>query len=347
LVGLTPSGIYSRGLAIPYLTGMTKLSAGGNITSFGNYVRLPYTQDFFNLAYKKSGFTFESWVHLPYAGSAAPTVNSTVGYGLSSLHRVLLACENTGGADGVQDPYKTPFDNSIDTVRGLIIGFTRDRQITSGLQPSNTDNPAESSVFYIAPTRSVNASNVGFINKSSVGDCATGYDVLKLILPLSSTISGTSKKVFDVSSTFMHFAVTVDPLIDSITIYVDGVSMKSASLTQTFNLAPGASFNVPSFAKSNSFSYSLQSTGSPNFSLGPTVPANSFTPWILGGGFTDGNKANIGDGSNGFMGLGHGLNSGLNGYVGSVKFYSKPLSNIEVQKNYDSQKGFFKNIDLT
>jgi hypothetical protein len=347
LVGLTPSAIYSRGLAIPYLTGITKLTNTGNITSFGNYVRLPNTQDFFNLAYKKSGFTFESWIHLPYAGSAAATVNSTVGYGSSSLHRVLLACENTGGVNSDLDPYKAPFDNSIDVVRGLVVGFTRDRQITSGLEPTNTNNPAESSVFYIAPTRSINTSNVSFINKSSVGDCATGYDVLKLTLPLSSTIPGTTKKVFDVSSTFMHFAVTVDPLADLISIYVDGVSMKSASLTQTFNLAPGASFNVPSFAKSNSFSYSLQSTGSPNFSLGPTVTANSFTPWILGGGFTDGNKANVGDGSHGFMGLGHGLNSGLNGYVGSVKFYSKPLSNIEVQKNYDSQKGFFKNIDLT
>lgn len=349
LVGLYPSGVYTRGLGIPYLTGITKLSAGGNINTFGNYVKLPYTQDFFNIAYKKSGFTFESWVHLPYAGSATTSVNSTVGYGVSSFHRVLLACENTGGVSSNQDPYKAPFDNSIDVVRGLLVGFARDRQLTNGLQPTNntSDNPADSSVFYIAPTRSVNASNVGFINRSSVGECATGYDVLKLTLPLSSTIPGTSKKVFDVSSTFMHFAVTVNPVQDLITIYVDGVSMKSASLTETFNLAPGASFNVPTFAKDNSFSYSLQSTGSPNFSAGPVVRANSFTPWILGGGFTDGNKANLGEGSHGFMGLGHGVNSGLNGYVGSVKFYSKPLSNIEVQKNYDSQKGFFKNIDLT
>ena len=47
------------------------------------------------------------------------------------------------------------------------------------------------------------------------------------------------------------------------------------------------------------------------------------------------------------MGRGHGLNSGLNGYVGSVKFYSRALTNTEVLENYNGQKAFFKNIDLT
>ena len=46
----------------------------------------------------------------------------------------------------------------------------------------------------------------------------------------------------------------------------------------------------------------------------------------------------------GFMGNKHGLNSGLGGHVGSVKFYSKPLSTNEVLTNYNAQKGFFKNI---
>jgi len=348
LVGLTPSGVYSKGLGIPYLTGITKLTNIGNISTFGNFIRLPNTQDFQNLAYKKTGFTFESWVHLPYAGSAAGFINSNVGYGSSSFHRILLACENTGGEDDGQDPERAPFDNSINVVRGLLVGFTRDRQITSGLQPSynSADNPAADSVFYIAPTRSVNTSNVGFVNSTPTSECIEGYDVLKLTLPLSSTIPGTSKKVFDVSSEFMHFAISIDPAMDTISMFVDGEQMRSASLSDTFNLPVGASLNVPSFTKQNSFSYSLQSTGSPNFNLGPSVAANNFTSWILGGGFTDGNQANVVNGRNGFMGAKHGLNSGLNGYVGSVKFYSKPLSNVEVRANYDSQKAFFKNIDL-
>lgn len=340
LVGLNPSGVFTRGLGIPYLTGITKLTAAGNISTFGNFVRLPNTSTFQNLAYKKSGFTLESWIYLPYAGSATTSINSTQGYGSSSFHRLLLACENTGGTDNGEDPYKAPFDNNLNVVRGLVIGFTRDRQITEDLQPSDdaANNQASSTVFYIAPTRSVNASNVGFVNKASTQGCISQYEVLKLALPLSSTISGTSKKVFDVSSEFMHFAISVNPQKDEISMFVDGVQMKSASLSRTFNLPTGSNFNVPTFAKDNSFSYSLSSTGSPNFNYGPTVNAGSFTPWILGGGFTDGQ---------GFMGLGHGKNSGLNGYVGSVKIYSRGLSNTEIQANYDSQKAFFKNIDLT
>ena len=36
--------------------------------------------------------------------------------------------------------------------------------------------------------------------------------------------------------------------------------------------------------------------------------------------------------------------SGLNGYIGSFKVYGKALSSTEAKKNFDAQKGFFKNI---
>jgi hypothetical protein len=36
--------------------------------------------------------------------------------------------------------------------------------------------------------------------------------------------------------------------------------------------------------------------------------------------------------------------SGLDGFVGSFKIYAKPLTNSEVKKNYDAQKGFFQNV---
>jgi hypothetical protein len=349
LVGLSASGAFPRGLAIPFLTGMTRLTAAGNMAGFGNYLRLPNTPTFQNLAYKKSGFSVESWVYLPYAGSAATTVNSTDGYGLSSYHRLLLACENTGGIDYGEDPFKTPFSNSSDFVKGLVLGFTRDRQVTQNLVPSNnnTDNPASAGVFYVAPTRSVNASNVGFVNKASTDACPNEYEILKFAVPLSATIPGTNKKLFDVSSQFMHFALSLDPNLDSISLFVDGVLVKTDVLSKTFNTQVGSNLNIPTFAKDNSFSYSVNSPGMASINYGPVVPAGGFTPWIVGGGFTDAYKPNLGDGSLGFMGTGHGLNSGLNGYVGSLKFYSKPLTSSEVLFNYDSQKGFFKNIDLT
>jgi hypothetical protein len=35
----------------------------------------------------------------------------------------------------------------------------------------------------------------------------------------------------------------------------------------------------------------------------------------------------------------------LNGYLGSLKFYSKALTDKDVFENYRAQKGFFENID--
>ena len=41
-----------------------------------------------------------------------------------------------------------------------------------------------------------------------------------------------------------------------------------------------------------------------------------------------------------------GMTSGLRGHLGSLKFYSRPLDNDEVLKNYKAQQGFFKNIKI-
>jgi hypothetical protein len=38
--------------------------------------------------------------------------------------------------------------------------------------------------------------------------------------------------------------------------------------------------------------------------------------------------------------------SGLDGFVGSFKIYTKPLNITEANANYTSQAGFFKNIKL-
>ena len=164
---------------------------------------------------------------------------------------------------------------------------------------------------------------------------------------MSATITGTSKSLFNVSSEFMHVAVSLNPEKDQITAYFDGVTIATSSISASLGTTYLDTLKVPSFAKTNTFSYSLASTSSAHFNYGPTVPVGSFTPWIIGGGFTDGIRSNNSDGYNGFMGRGHGLNSGLNGYVGSVKFYSRALTNTEVLENYNGQKAFFKNIDLT
>jgi hypothetical protein len=108
--------------------------------------------------------------------------------------------------------------------------------------------------------------------------------------------------------------------------------------------------SLPTLAKENSFQYSSNTVVGPStVKQGPlldTVTAGEvqlkFTPWIVGGGFTDGNSlyGNFLGGDRG------GITSGLRGHLGSLKFYSKPLDSSEVLKNYNAQKGFFKNIQI-
>ena len=51
-------------------------------------------------------------------------------------------------------------------------------------------------------------------------------------------------------------------------------------------------------------------------------------------------------GKGNFMGGTYGgIISGLKGYLGSFKMYSKPLNSEEVLNNYKAQMNFFKNID--
>ena len=48
----------------------------------------------------------------------------------------------------------------------------------------------------------------------------------------------------------------------------------------------------------------------------------------------------------GFSGPSNGLYSGLGGHLGSLKIYSKPLSNSEALKNYNAHKTFFDNVEI-
>lgn len=344
LIGLSPSAIFNRGLAIPFLKGAVRINTDGTISSLGSFIKLPDSQEFQNFTYNPAGFSFETWALAPDIGIAAhgPSDPDT-GYGTYSYYKLLLACENTGGIDEeLPNANQAPYSNNSDIVKGLVIGFTRDRQITQNTVPSETGtlNLLASGAFFIAPTRSVNGSDVGFINKASLTNCVSGYEVLKCSVPLANTIVD-NKIGFDVSGEFMYFSVIGDVPNNQVRIYMDGELMATSSLTDVFGGNPYQTPNIPTFAKSNSFEYSLSSTNSSYFLNGPRLN-NYFTPWIIGSGWTDGNVTN-----GGFMNTFSGKNSGLNGYVGSTKFYNRALTSSEVKFNYDSQKGFFKNIDLT
>jgi hypothetical protein len=105
----------------------------------------------------------------------------------------------------------------------------------------------------------------------------------------------------------------------------------------------GEVFKAPSVFQTNSFEYnssSVTSSSVAEIKSGPELNTY-FTPWILGGGYTDGNP----DGN--FMGGEYnGRISGLRGYLGCTRFYTRPLNEGEVLDNYNATQKFFKNIDL-
>jgi len=241
-----------------------------------------------------------------------------------------------------------PYNNGTGFTHGIVIGFTRDRRITSGQLPANTDalNPASAACFFLAPTQSFNSSSVGFISRSldSSENCYTQDGWYNMKVPVNQVTNGVSFS--NCGNTFCHVAVTFDPSKDTISIYLDGQVMATSSYESVFGsyYKTYKNLSFPTPKKDNSFEYNTSSmafTNSSNLKAGPRL-GTYFTPYILGGGYTDGIQ------SNGFMGGEYGgLVSGLKGHLGCTKFYSKPLSGGEVTTNFLANKDFFKNVDVT
>ena len=155
-------------------------------------------------------------------------------------------------------------------------------------------------------------------------------------LDLSATDFG------NVSSQFVLVDITCDPNSDTIKMYADGALVTTSAISEVFGVEARKPAALPSFKKDNSFQYSSTTVDGPTtVKQGPLL--NPFyTPWIVGGGYTDGmyQHGNFMGGDRG------GVISGLRGHVGSLKFYSRALDSREVKQNYDAQQGFFKNIKI-
>ncbi len=352
LVGSSKKNIFASGLAIPYLEGITKNKGTGDVSSasaLGSFLKLPDSEEYRDLTYSPSGFSMECWVHVP---NITDGEEGWLSGGPSSLTKVLLASENVGVKEGVsavdhtgqlRDLDLLPNDRGEQFVRGLVCGFTRDRRITqesTALNPvghsnlNSENDPVSSLSFFIAPTISRDLSSESFVNAD---ECTNYPDFLKMKVDLSSTDFGK------VDSEFILVDITCDRLNNELSMYADGNLVATSALSTVFGIEPRQTPSVPNFKKANSFEYSTSSVDGP-FVLKQGPLLNSFyTPWTLGGGYTDG-MYNYGN----FMGGGErgGITSGLRGHVGSLKFYSKPLDSIEVKKNYEAQQGFFKNIKI-
>ena len=351
LVSPNASSVFVSGLGIPYLHGITKNKnyTTSSASGLGSFVMLPDTKEFRDLTYSRNGFTFECWVHVPNMDDITKSWGSNTG-DVSSLTKCILACENVGLTSSFvgtpsEDLDYLPNSFSESKVRGLIIGFTRDRRMTGNIGFNNgngtTDvaNNPDKGMFIVAPTLSRDASALSWINNT--GDCPSGFGYYGVRVPLSS-LGSHGYGMNSVSSNFCQLAVTVSPGNDNISIYLDGVLMATSSIRASFGIPDFTPLiKTPSFKANNSFNYAASTTDGPlTIQNGPQLNT-FFTPWILGGGYTDG-MAYQGN----FMGGGArgGLQSGLRGYIGSVKFYKEALHGSEIMKNYKAQLGFFKYI---
>ncbi len=344
LNSLSISSVFGNGLGIAYLQGITKNSSTNPKTpsALGSFIKLPETSEFNDLLYSRNGATLDLWIYLPNL-----TSNSWVTGSPSSLYRVILANENTGLLDGASARSDENFlqpEYSTDIVKGAMIGFTCDRRLTLNLAGSNNpaDNDVETGlVFFVAPTQSKDASTVGFINKSKkISDnCyseTTWYSFTQDVYLTNSESISLQK----IENEFCNLSLTFNPYEDKISLYLDGSLLKEDSLSDVFAIEKYSMPNIPTMKKDNSFYYNASTTPVSDLEYGPTL-GKYFTPWIVGGGYTDGIP------NNNFMGsIYGGLISGLRGYIGSIKFYNKPLASTEIINNYKAQKDFFKNIDV-
>jgi len=350
LVGSSKRTVFVSGLSIPYLEGIVKNKSTDTAaaSALGSYAKLPDTKEFQDLTYSPSGFTMECWAHIPdIMDGGIGWLSSTA----SSLTKVLLASDNVGAASGASALDRVGAERDLDFlenkrgeqfVRGMVCGFTRDRRITeagyglglSGYSNNNYDNdPASSLSFFIAPTQARDSSSASWINSDDCQDLETFH---KMKVDLSATAFGS------VSSQFVLIDIACDPTTNTIKMFADGSLVATSSISAVFGVDIGIPPNLPSFKKDNSFQYSSTTVDGPTvLKQGPLL--NTFyTPWIVGGGYTDGmyRYGNFLGGDRG------GITSGLRGHIGSLKFYSRALDNAEVLKNYKAQQGFFKNIKM-
>ena len=334
LVG-NESEIFNEGVGIAYLHGVTKHSKTSptNPSSIGSYIKLPPITELQDLVYNQNGGTFEAWVHVPQLDGELYGFNDD--YDVSGLYRLILANENTGIQSGIQaqsNILRMVRDNGANFVKGLIFGFSRDRRLTLGLDPSNaeSDNKIEDACLVLAPTQSYDSSSIGFIRRSGENNCDANNGWLSMKFSIWDEVNGTC--LSSCGREFCQIALTFNPQENQISMYCDGQLLTVSSYNNVFGQDSREALpDIPSLKKDNSFEYDLS---------GPQLDPY-FTPWIVGGGYTDGMQT-----GNFMGGIYGGVISGLKGYVGGIKFYSKALNNQEILNNYNASENFFKNIDV-
>jgi len=273
LVG-TASSVFVSGLSIPYLNG-TLVNAGKkygtrytNIPE-GSYVRLPSnirnnevyppSDRLDNLMYSESGWSFDFWTY-------TPNLSSTLTY--DHRYKLIISNENNG-------------DSAVPT-RGMMVGF-RDRGYP-GTDPSGLE-------FVVLGTEPSDDSRWG---KSAVigsevsgpGALSSCYMERGLVVGLdTSTVSG--KNIANSNTEFTHYNISHNVASDVLSITLDGEFLASAVASTAFGTSENSPLNLPGRMSLTSYQDATGQWGEKLYDKDkyPSFPV--FTPWVIGGGWTD------------------------------------------------------------
>jgi len=386
LVGSSIDNVFPSGLSIPKLTGVNPTASGGGSyvrlpsrfkpdgSDYGTTTKLLdglfYIENFtYNEDTKRGGgVTFDFWTHVPDL-----TMTD------SHRYKLIAACENSGG-----DPNTGPVEGEINAKRTRSSGLRDERKVHGmliGFRDKGGSTTPSGLEFGVYPTVSQNSKLGKYGHSIAIAESITYAPsslevstVTELGSSTASSVSVNGVSITDASSQFVHISVVFDFLTDTLNMYFDGELLSSASIRDSFDVQHNKYLEIPTFTMSGINPY--VDSWSPSANAGPVVGniSNGMTPWILGGGFSDTITRSTYSGSllgsydPGFLGyntndyytapdnsqhtpnLGSGLattpSSGLDGFLGSFKIYSRALSNKEVKRNFSYQKGFYKNIQV-
>tara|TARA_R100000005_G_scaffold17829_1_gene7453 strand:+ start:4179 stop:7349 length:3171 start_codon:yes stop_codon:yes gene_type:complete len=396
----------------------------------GSYVRLPNsTKDYNvlqpnipyngarpldNLFYSKEGVTIDFWAYVP-----------RVYRDMTDEHRYRLVFANENSGPAQTDYLTATTQSNASPGKGLTPGgtnFNRTIGMIMGWRDRGSPAPAGTNTsgleFCIAPTVGQNQSYdttptttwghsvcIAETWATSAGNTPSAVEVKQVGMYIpSSVLNSSGTGIQDVSSGYHHISVSFDYVNEDVNFHLDGELLTTSSLSDVLGGNPDDT-TLPTSVKMD-----LDDKSDLIFFNDPTVESflgNTiyderctpervafpvFTPWIIGGGYTDNIPKIPGTDykPQGFLGsntnnthqgtvrgdtlitttIGGELypvgqhdpplsapkgggsptriipRSGLDGYIGSFKIYTRALTTTEAKHNYTSQKGFFKNILL-
>lgn len=292
------SEIFLSGVTIPYLTGSLyrpDLKYGLRYSHLpkGSYVRLPnnyrnntvYTgsQPIDDLMYNKQGWSIDFWAYTPDLYD-----------GMTVDHRYKIVAANENCGDPITRTSTTSIfttaDSDPDTyvvrkgrTRGMIIGW-RDRgepgtDVSEGLE------------FVVLPTVAQNNDKWGksVLIAEEVSGMGTDAECrVELGFKVDTSVTTESGYTIEGASTeFTHYGIVCDPGTDTISLYVNGEFLASSLVSTSFSTNPGSPISIPTKITDGHYHERVPRYGESLYAGElPEVPI--FTPWILGGGFTDG-----------------------------------------------------------